>query len=423
MRYFARIVMVTSVAIAGLLVLAACGSDPTATPPPTPTSVTSATATPVPTGQEEYEQLIIDAEEEGELTVISGFSSQAQILGWEKAFPDIKLNFTQLRAPDLVARLPAEQAAGKFEWDIVFIGGSGGVDPTIPRTLFEPVRDKIILEELLQDSTWVGGFDQWWMDDDERRFKFHHKSSASIGTAFDVNRDVAPDFNSAEDFFRPEFKGKICSFDPRIESGTDSGLAQMMAMFGEDWLKRFFSETDLVFARSGAQLAQDLIAGKYAVCIGASMDQFRREGAGQNVERVFISNPDQPLHADFQWLPVTCCGSGKGNADGPVDGWISGGAAYSNVQVGKNPPHAKAAQLFVNWVLTREGAMAFEDPTDTNCSVRRDLHYTHCVNTKNSIPDQFQPIDPNGSYTENSLASTVKIRIQARDLAVEAFGR
>jgi ABC-type Fe3+ transport system substrate-binding protein len=424
-------------AIAGLAVLAACGTEEAATSTPTATSgpdmtpttgdgtppatITDGTPTATAAGPVSLDELIEAAEAEGELNVLSGFSTQAQIPGFQEAFPDITVNFTQLRAPDLVSRLPQEQQANVFEWDIVHIGGSGGVDPTIPRTLFEPVRDKL-LPELTADELYISDFDTWWMDDDETRFKLHHRTAAAPGTFFDANRNVAPDFADAEDFFDPALRGKICSFDPRIESGTDAGLAQMMAKFGEDWLRRFLDETELVFSTNGTQLAQDLIAGKYAVCIGASMDDFRREGAAPHVERVPISNPERALHPDFDWMPVSCCGTGKDNPDGPVDGFMTGGAAANMVQIGKNAPNPNAARLYVNWLLTREGAMAFMDPADTECSIRADLHHSVCVEQLNSIPQQFTPIDPNGSYTEDSLASTVQIRLRVRELAREILG-
>ena len=418
----AAVLGVLAVALASLL--AACGEDATPTNTTSPTATSGgATASPsAPAGGEvSLDALIQAAEAEGELNVLSGFTTQAQIAGFEEAFPNITVNFTQLRAPDLVARLPQEQQAGQFEWDIVHIGGSGGVDTTIPRTLFDTVRDKL-LPELTEDSLYVGGFDPWWVDDDAKEYKLHHRSSASRGTFWDVNRNVAPEFATAEDFFKPEYKGKICSFDPRIESGTDSGLGQMMAMYGEDWLRRFFSETELVYSTNGAQLAQDLIAGKYAVCIGASMDDFRREGAAPHVERIDLYNPDQPIHDDFKdRFPIFCCGDGM-NADAPVDGWLSGGIAANNVQIGKNAPHQAAAKLYVNWLLTKEGAMAFADPADTECSVRVDLHNSWCVEELDSIPLQFEPLDPNGSYTFNSAASTVFIRLDARRIAREILG-
>ena len=403
------------------LLLAACGDDATSTPTASPTQP-GASPTPTAGADPSLDALITAAEADGELNVLSGFTTQAQVQGFIDTFPNIKVNFTQLRAPDLVARLPAEQQANVFEWDIVHIGGSGGADTTIPRTLFSTVRDKL-LPELTADSLYVGGFAPWWVDDDELAYKLHHRSAVSKGSFFDVNRNVAPDFATAEDFFKPEYKDKVCAFDPRIESGTDSALGQMMAMFGEDWLRRFYADTGLIFSTNGTQLAQDLIAGKYAVCIGTSMDDFRREGAAPHVERIDLYNPDQPIHDDYKdRFPIFCCGTGMTNANGPVDGWISGGIAANNVQIGKNPPHPAAARLYVNWLLTREGAMAFADPADNECSVRVDLHNSWCVDQLDSIPFQFSPVQPNASYTFNSAASTVQIRLDARALARQILG-
>lgn len=98
-------------------------------------------------------------EEEGELAVFSGNSTNLHIPAFQKAFPGIKLKFLQLRGTDVSQRLPAEQRAGKFVWDIVVNGGTTGVDVTLPRVYFSHLRDYFINPEITRDETWVGKFE------------------------------------------------------------------------------------------------------------------------------------------------------------------------------------------------------------------------------------------------------------------------
>lgn len=362
-------------------------------------------------------------EEEGELAVFSGNSTNLHIPAFQKAFPGIKLKFLQLRGTDVSQRLPAEQRAGKFVWDIVVNGGTTGVDVTLPRVYFSHLRDYFINPEITRDETWVGKFEDLWVDDKSKTFKIQFKSSASGGGTFDVNRKLLPEskFNKAQDLFRPELKGKICTFDPRRGGHSDSNWGAIMAQFGEEFLQRLYAEQKVVISRNTTKLARDLMRGKYLVCIGSGMSLFRLEGVGGHVKRFEIRSG--VIHAKYRdRVTVNCCGEGK-NAT-TIDGFMGGGSANNMLEVAKNPPHPNATKVFVNWLLSREGQKAWLIKTDRDCSMRADLHNSFCKETLNKTdPEQFWPVQDGKSYVNLHRQSNRFLRGRGREIAIKVFGR
>src|SRR5688572_15032085 len=72
----------------------------------------------------EWDNTIAGAKREGTIRIISGSSSTNNIPNFEKAFAEMtggKVEFTELRAPDIIARLPEEYAARQHNWDIILL--------------------------------------------------------------------------------------------------------------------------------------------------------------------------------------------------------------------------------------------------------------------------------------------------------------
>ena len=362
-------------------------------------------------------------EKEGVLAMMSGSSTRFHIPSFQKAFPGIKLKFLQLRGTDVSQRLPAEQRAGKFVWDIVVNGGPTGVDVTLPKVHFSDLRDYFINPEITKDETWVGTFDDLWVDDDTKMFKIQHKSSGSGGGTFDVNRKLLPDamFNKPEDLFKPELRGKICTFDPRRGGPADAAWGSIMAQFGEEFLRRVFTEQKVVISRNGTKMARDLMRGKFLVCIGTRMSDFRLQGVGGHVKRFEVRSGK--IHSSYRdRVTINCCGKGKNAAT--IEGFMGGGSANNMLEVAKNPPHPNAVKVFVNWLLSREGQMAWLIKTDRDCSMRADLHHSFCKDVLNKTdPEQFRPVEDGKAYVNAHRLSNRFIRGHEREVAIEIFGR
>ena len=260
----------------------------------------------------EWEKTLAAAKEEGKLAFVSGSSSRDYIGKFRKAFPDIKVEFLEMRAPDLQVRIPTERRAGVYQWDIIVMGGSAGVTDFIPAGIFADLNKALIFPELKRDETWVGDFEDIWVDDHRKKFKIHHKAGFGQGASFWVNRKKIPEskLSKTEDLFRPEFRGKICTFDPRVEGAADAQFGMIAVMYGKEYLRRLFKETDMVIIRNYRKITEDTIRGRCLIAVGGRFTRFQKRGVGLHIKRFYAFSPTiAPEFKDV--VKFTCCGTGK----------------------------------------------------------------------------------------------------------------
>jgi ABC-type Fe3+ transport system substrate-binding protein len=248
--------------------------------------------------------------------------------GFRQAFPKIKVNFSGLSGRDAIPKIVRERAAGIYSTD-VYIGGSSSLLQSLkPINAFAPVRPAFILPEVLDDKAWYGGLDGGWVDRD-KKFIFGFEATVTETTA--VNRDfIARDLlSSYDDLLSPKVAGKIVFDDPRLP-GPGLGAAQRYLLnFGEDWLKRLYSQQKIVYITNPHQEVEWLVSGKYPIGIGASSDEiarFQQLGLGKNVVSFEAPMPHPTL--DF---------------------------AYGSVALMANAPHPNAAKVYINWLLSKAG--------------------------------------------------------------------
>src|SRR5581483_4964359 len=114
--------------------------------------------------------LVAAAEKEGALAVSapSGRAWREELQRFQQAYPAIKLSITAFAGRDFWPRLLKEREAGQYLWDLRI----GGADELSYRLLhmgvFAPVRPLLMLPDLLQDKTWLGGLDALFLDNDKR---------------------------------------------------------------------------------------------------------------------------------------------------------------------------------------------------------------------------------------------------------------
>ncbi|HZT07228.1 MAG TPA: hypothetical protein VFC51_09375 [Chloroflexota bacterium] len=406
---------------ASAVVLGACGRPGAAPAGPAP-----AVADP----QAEWQRVLQAARQEGTINILSGSSTSHEIPHFEKAFADLTgghVEFTELTAATIVSRLPEEYAAHQYNWDIILLGGSSGISEELDKAgVLGDLNQYFIMPDLTQDSTWVGGFGDIWVDQDTRKYKIHHQATLSLGSAWWVNRDVLPEsrLNKIEDVFTiPELKGKFCTYDPRVEGAADANFGQIAGMYGSAMLRRLFTELDIVVTRDFTKLTQDTLRGACLISVGARIPDLHAQGVGLNIQEWDVFNPGiAPEYADR--LKPTCCGAGKTKST--IDGWFGGGSANGMLSVANNPPHPNAAKVFVNWLLSKEGQMAWPDPDqDSTCSRRADLQ-DWCAKEYRQMGAQaalWAPIEEGKTYISIHTRQNFWLRKVAQDTGLEVFGR
>jgi iron(III) transport system substrate-binding protein len=268
---------------------------------------------------------------EGEVDVHGGPGAlfhQVLTDGFRKAYPQIKINFSGQSGRDAIPKIVRERAAGIYSVD-VYVGGSSSLLQSLkPIDAFAPIRPALVLPEVVDDKAWYGGLDGGWVDRDK---KFIFGFEATVTETTSVNRDVVSRdiLNTYDDLLSPKLAGKIVFDDPRLP-GPGLGAAQRYLLnFGEDWLKRLYSQQKIVYIANPRQEAEWLVSGKYPIGIGASSNElahFQEQGLGKNVVSFEAPMPHPTL--DF---------------------------GYGSVALMANAPHPNAAKVYINWLLSKAG--------------------------------------------------------------------
>jgi hypothetical protein len=416
-----RTALVCTTLIAALVLVGCSTAAPTTAPGP---------ASRTTDWQAEWNGVLEGARREGTIRIISGLTASNQVPSFQKAFADMvggKVEFTELRAPDIIARLPEEYAARQYNWDIILLGGSSGLSEGLDNAgVLGDLNEAFIFPDLAKDETWLGGFADIWVDNDTKKYKIHHLAELSQGSQWWVNRQALPEsrFNKLEDAFDiPELKGKLCTFDPRVEGASDANFGQIAGMYGRDTLKRLFTELNVVVLRDYGKLTLDTLHGACWIAVGAQIPALHQEGVGLHIQPMNIFRPG--IASEYaSRVKLTCCGAGK--QKNALDGWVGGGSAHTMLAIAKNPPNPNAAKVFVNWLLSKEGQMAWPQPErDTSCSRRADLQQW-CMETwrQSGVRAQdFIPLKADGSYVSIHTRSNYFIRLVAQEIGTEVFGR
>lgn len=287
----------------------------------------------------EWEKLVQSAEREGKLTVYAG-SYEELVWEFQKVFSKIKVS-SVVDPGRLAIRIMGERRAGKYLTDVLISGVS---DPTsILSKVLDPLKPMLIHPEILDESKWHQG-KHWWGDlKAEHVFIFLGNPVDPIAIS---TRLVKPgDIQSYWDLLHPKWKGKIMARDIR-RPGPALGNARLLYYhpeIGPKFVYRLYSEMDPFLAADDRILGDYLATGRYS----------------------------------FLLYPATASRSAK-DAGLPVDnlrGLKEGGmitSAFGTLSVLNQAPHPNAAKVFVNWVLSREGQLAFQRRTKNN-SLRIDI--------------------------------------------------
>ena len=405
-----------------LAVIAACGDDATATPTaagpePTPTPTGEAiatptpTATPIPAWQLDWDATLAAAKEEGSLVI--GVARQPYREGaefFQAEFPDIEIEAVIGRGGGQIQRLIRERDASIFSMDVFLSGTPNMIVEGVANGLPADLRSLLIIPELLEGETWVGGtFDDMWCDDSTKNIAFCHWAEQSSANA-EVNRELAPEavLNRIDDLFRPEFRGRWCLFDPRGFGSGNAFITELIVVRGSDFVRRLLTETEPVLSRDDRQMSADIIRGEFVFCVTSQIPTFHLEGVGLHVQEIVFEQPT--IHPEFAGrLASTCCGTGVGKET--LDGFFS--SLIGGPVVIDRGPNPNAAKIFVNWILTHDGATDYLRPHDfTNCSARVSLQDL-C---------EKEPLEAGKSYFSSDRQSTIFVRQITTEVAEGVFG-
>jgi len=297
-----------------------------------------------------WDQLVEAARKEGIVSIYGRTGEQTEkVLGdFEKAFPGIKIRRLSLPGSALLSRLMAEYRARMHLVDVL-IGGHGGSSATILKRagVFVPLKPTFILPEVADTSAWRDNR-LWWYDAAKPYTILNYQGISQGYLTRNTNLVNPKELNAWMDLLNPKWKGKIVSIDPRRSrfGGGAFRFTYWDSDLGPKYLERLFREMDVTLSASSRQMADWVGRGRYHLAIGVG---------SLTVER-----------AAAQGLPLALVPTQRFKEGAPMSS--SGGT----ISLMRHAPHPNAAKLFVNWLLSREGQMAWQKRTRQN-SLRIDI--------------------------------------------------
>lgn len=262
---------------------------------------------------------------------------------FQHSYPGIKFNFEPGKGSDHLTRVLAERRAGIYRVDMVMGGGS--VMHGFPLGTLDPISPLLILPEVTDPSAWWGK--RVHVADKRGQYILSFSESVKTSTvAFNTNLVNSEEIRSWHDLLNPRWTGKIASFDPRAAGGGDPFLFFYYSPpLGPRFISRLLTEMDLILTRDLHQGVDWLARGKVELYLGSALFTLQGKQKGLPVDILSHSLKE----GEVMGLGGVCC-----------------------VVILNKAPHPNASQLFLNWLLSRQGQTAWQKFTGTN-SLRTDI--------------------------------------------------
>jgi len=311
--------------------------------------------------QADWEKTLAAAKKEGQVSFYGSEGYEKVFDAFQKKYPDIKVKSnTTRRGSEHGQAVMTERRAGQYLVDL-FINGVVTPNAVFYKAnILEPIRPQLVLPEVVDESKWWGGRHRY--ADPDGKFIFVFQGNVHGGENAYNTKLVNPQaFSSYWDFLDPKWKGKIVAYDVSRVSTVAHSLRFLYNHpdLGQEFIKRFFGEMELVYSRDERQMIDWLATGKYPIAF-------------------FVTDIED---AAKQGLPVKFFAPGQFKEGAFV------GPSQGGINLFKNAPHPNAAKVAINWLLAREGQdtyqRVFAQLHDVRQSMREDI-------SMEVIPDNYR---------------------------------
>ncbi|HLH22950.1 MAG TPA: extracellular solute-binding protein [Chloroflexota bacterium] len=371
------------IGLALAVVWAAC--RPGAAPSPAPGNA-AGPAAPVGVaggqGAPTWDAIVAAAKREGRISIMGPQGNEtrdALTLGFQQQYPDIQVDYQGLAGSPLTAKVLAEVNAGQYLTDLTIAGTAGVVDTLIPANALAPVPPYLVGPNDSDPSVWRGG--KYDYADSSGQYGLIFSVYVKPPFLYNPNQVSPDDFTSYRDLLAPRWKGKIVLRDPRIAGGGQAAITFLYATdsLGRDYLRQLFAQ-DPVISNDDRQIIDWVARGQYPIALGVS-DTLANEA----IER---------------GLPVRNMDTARMREGGYV---TSGNAVVSVV---RNAPHQNAVTVYLDYLLSRDGQLAWSKAAGY-ASQRRDVPTDH-------VNPLFIPKD-GITYQQNYSEQFVRMRDEILD--------
>jgi iron(III) transport system substrate-binding protein len=366
--FLSRRQMLRALSLAGgATLLVACAPTPSPSAATAPAKSTTAPVAPQPTNvapavqptaaavsgkpadgaisEAAWNTIVEAAKQEGKFNIAtyagSGYRKVVEAFG--SAYPGIAIEQSQFQSSsrDFAPRLLQELKAGLYSWDVAIMPPQEMLRQIRPAGGIVPIRPLIVRADVLDDGAWISGFEAGFHDTEKR---WGYALTVSVSQSVWVNADQVKDgeITSVKDMTDPKWKGKIIGSDPRTRgSGFSAATVMRIRTGSDDIIRQLYKDQEVLLATDPRLSTEDMVRGRHIVSIGAVdkhvLADFRELGLTQNLKH--LPMPD----IDYQ------------------------SSSFNALYMMKGAQHSNAAQLFINWALSKEaGALWAENLQDNS---------------------------------------------------------
>ncbi len=288
-----------------------------------------------PSWQIDWDKIVKAAASEGEINVYVVDYPRFAVSQFQKAFPKIRLNMIDgPSGPALSSRLMAERRAGKYQADLYIAGQGTHVSVLYPAKALAPMPPAFILPEVKDESKWFKGKHRFV--DPETRHSFVFQGHRGLYVSYNTGQVKADEIRSWADLINPKWQGKLIGYDPSVAGVARNALWYVYKnkFLGPEFMHKLYGDTEIVIGRDQRQLVDWLATGKAALCIAC--DDADINGAKEN------KLPVETMTQTLKEGDYVAAGQGAISMLTPA-------------------PHPNAAQVFLNWFLSKEGQTIYQE--------------------------------------------------------------
>jgi ABC-type Fe3+ transport system substrate-binding protein len=304
-------------------------------------------------GKPTWEQVLSEAKKEGKVVVWGPpgeLIRKAMAEGFHKAFPDIPIEYSGARGGEQATRIKAERDGGVYSVDVLLSGTTTAMTQMKPIKALDPIAPALILPEVTDLENWRDK--RLEFSDESTRLNLVFSTMLKTPLIYNAQLVKPEEINELSKLLDPKWKGKFVVNDPLPSGSGNVTFRWIWRIMGPEKAKDYYRKiraNAAVVDRDQRRQIEWVAQGKYAFLLAPS------DGVlGQLLERG-LKLGILPEFKDYGTYVTASFGSA--------------------MLVNKNP-HPNAATVFLNWVLAKEGQLAWSKAME-HVSRRLDVPTDH----------------------------------------------
>ncbi len=282
--------------------------------------------------KKDWQKIVVEAKKEGRVVVTGDPDPvmRREIPGKFTAKYGISVEWIGGRGSQIAAKLRVERRAGANSIDVFTAGIGTAANILYKEKMIDPLKPALILPEVTDPSKWKKG--KLPFVDPEEKYIFRLLNYVVAILYINTTQVKPGDIKSMKDLLDPKWKGKIMTRDPTVGGSGSNDATKLYLMFGEEFVKGLYVDQKPIITRNRRQITDWLARGVHPISLTASDSEVLR-----------MQKEGFPLDIIYNLSDLP--------------GIVSGGDGMMALM--NRAPHPNAAQVFVNWMASREGLEVF----------------------------------------------------------------